>query len=93
MSTTHHPVTVTVSVIESARRGVLLAYSDPYGGELVEREFYVRGPYVYERTDSRSDPQVCAGLSRSGSTLMASEESLPAVIRKHALRYVRAGNR
>jgi hypothetical protein len=51
---------------------VVIAKYEAWTGDLVAREFFARGSYVYEST-GRGERQVCARLSTRGETLRASE--------------------
>ena len=68
---------------------VSIRYTD-WTGEEREREFFVNRSdgvgyvceYHYGHGGLRDTPQVCERLACSGSTLMASRETLPDVIRR-----------
>lgn len=68
---------------QSAGGAVYLAYDDVHVDDRVEREFFVRGRYVYEDMGQGRDArQVCDRLQCRGSTLMSDVQSLPDVIRR-----------
>lgn len=77
---------------------VTIEYDDAMTGERVTRTFFapynVNGHpmYVRVRDTAQRFPQVCAGLSSTGSTLMATPETLLAVI-KREYRAMRAAER
>jgi len=71
---------------------VTISYTEPATGERVTRTFRApagREGYVWENTH-RCQQQVCEELAGTGTTLIASAETLPAVIRREYRRMRRA---
>jgi hypothetical protein len=81
----------------TAANEVTLRAVDPVTGEAVTRVFWVPSCGGYVREGERhlpTDPQVCAGLSRRGSTLTATDgDDLLRVIRREWAAYRRAAAR
>lgn len=67
-------------------RSVTVERDDVFSGERVERTYFVGATsglgYVHYHTANGGSSQICEGMSGSGNTLMASRESLPAVLRQ-----------
>jgi hypothetical protein len=65
---------------------VTVEMDDELTGERVRTTYFCMGEYVHIRDAAGRYPQVCERLSGSGSTLRATDETLPAVIRRELRR-------
>ena len=78
------------------RNYVEMCYVDDFSGQSRTRTFFVRNDgeigYVKEVDSAGNYPQVCERLAGLGSTLMATVDSLPDVIR-HEYRKMRDSER
>lgn len=70
----------------NANRSVTVERDDIYSGERTQRTYFVGAAsglgYVHYYTPSGGTSQICDGMRSSGATLMASRDSLPAVLRR-----------
>lgn len=65
---------------------VTVKRDDELTGERTSTTYFCMGEYVHIKDRAGRYPQVCERLSGSGSTLMATDETLPAVIRRELRR-------
>lgn len=70
------------TIITEGNNSVTINYDDALSGERITRKFFSGGMYVKESDSAKRYPQVCERLSSTGSTLMATSETLAAVIRR-----------
>lgn len=80
------------TISKTAHNEVTLSAIDPFSGEESVRVFWLNGSYVREgKSHFANDPQVCAGLSYRGNTLMAVDgDDLLRVIRREWQAYRKA---
>ena len=70
----------------NANRSVTVERDDIYSGERTQRTYFVGAAtglgYVHYYTANGGTFQICEGMCSTGNTLMASRDSLPAVLRR-----------
>lgn len=80
------------TIITAKSNAVTVERDDHFDGERTVTTYFVhpmsdgRPGYVRIRDAAGRYPQVCEGLSTTGNTLMATPETLPAVIRRELRR-------